>query len=232
MITAMSIGAVVCIAVCMSGDIAQDLKTGYLLGATPSKQQWTEFVGLLLPAAVMGFTIYLLNDTFGFVAGATEREPLLAPQANIMATVVQGVMHANLPWEPIIAGGIVALAIELLGVHSLPVAIGIYLPISLETPIMAGGIIAYLVKRYSKKSEFENRNLKGILFSSGMVAGDALIGVTTALLVASFTSYADYYDSHAGMLESLTGSFGIWLTLILFAAMMVVLARMAFGGKK
>ena len=232
MITAMSIGSVVCIAVCMSGDIAQDLKTGYLLGATPRKQQLTEFIGLLLPAAAMGFTIYLLNDTFGFVPGATEREPLLAPQANIMATVVQGVMNANLPWEPILAGGVIAVAIELLGVTSLPVAIGIYLPISLEVPIMAGGLVSYLVKKRSRKSEYETRNLKGVLFASGMVAGDALIGVATALLVASFGTYAGYYDRHAGVLDSLTGSFGPWLTLILFGGMMVLLARVAFGGGK
>ncbi|MFQ5454152.1 MAG: OPT family oligopeptide transporter, partial [Candidatus Zixiibacteriota bacterium] len=132
MVTAMSVGTIVCIAVCMSGDIAQDLKTGYLLGASPWKQQLTEFIGLLFPAIAMGFTVYFLNDAFGFVQieGST-RAPLLAPQANVMATVVQGVMNSNLPWLPIIVGGMIALAVELLGISSLPFAIGLYLPLSL-----------------------------------------------------------------------------------------------------
>jgi len=150
MISAMAVGTVVCIAVCLSGDIAQDLKTGYLLGATPAKQQLTEFIGLFFPAIAMGFTLFYLNDAFGFVAGATGREPLLAPQANIMATVVQGVMSFDLPWLPIIVGGVLALVIELLGVPSLPVAIGLYLPLSLSTPIMVGGLVALLIKKTSK----------------------------------------------------------------------------------
>ena len=230
MIAAMSIGTVVCIAVCMSGDIAQDLKTGFLLGATPRKQQLTEFVGLLFPALAMGFTIYYLNDAFGFVPGATDRDPLLAPQANIMATVVQGVMSFNLPWEPILVGGVLALAIELLGVGSLPVAIGLYLPLSLSTPIMAGGIIAWLVKRYSTKQQYEKRNLRGILFASGMVAGDGLFGVVGAFMIGSWPAFATYYDSHYGMLGSLSGSFGPWLALVLFGGMMAILAHMAFKG--
>jgi len=147
MIAAMSIGAIVCVAVCMSGDIAQDLKTGYLLGATPAKQQLTEFIGLLFPALAMGFVIYYLGDAFGFVADAQHPDPLLAPQANVMATVVQGVMNFDLPWEPILVGGVIALAIELLGIQSLPVAIGLYLPLSLSTPLMLGGVVALLVKK-------------------------------------------------------------------------------------
>ncbi len=230
MITAMSIGTVVCIAVCMSGDIAQDLKTGYLLGATPRKQQLTEFIGLLFPALAMGFTIYYLNDAFGFVEGATARDPLLAPQANIMATVVQGVMSFNLPWEPILVGGVIALAIELLGVGSLPVAIGLYLPLSLSTPIMAGGIIAWLVKRNSTPEQYTKRNLRGILFASGMVAGDGLFGVVGAFMIGSWPGFAAYYDAHYGMLNSLSGGFGPWLALILFGLLTATMAHMAFKG--
>jgi len=233
MISAMTIGTVVCIAVCMSGDIAQDLKTGYLLGATPAKQQWTEFIGLLFPALAMGFTIYYLNDAFGFVAGATHREPLLAPQANIMATVVEGMMGpvATLPWSPIIAGGILALAIEMLGVASLPVAIGLYLPLSLSTPIMAGGLVALLIKKLSKPKNYGARNLAGILFASGMVAGDALFGVVGAFML-SHQGYAAFRDDHAGMWTSLASSFGPYLTLILFGLMALLLWRMAHKGVK
>ncbi len=232
MITAMSVGTVVCIAVCMSGDIAQDLKTGYLLGATPWKQQAVEFIGLFFPALAMGFTIYFLNDAFGFVAGESGRTPLLAPQANVMATVVQGVMNANLPWIPIIVGVMIALAVELLGVQSLPFAIGLYLPISLSTPIMAGGVIAYLVQRLSKsKEQAQERNMQGVLFASGLVAGDALVGVLVAFLIGSWATYAGFYDRHEGMMNSLTGSFGPWLALILFAGLAMILYRTAMKRK-
>jgi len=231
MITAMSVGTVVCIAVCMSGDIAQDLKTGYLLGATPRKQQLVEFIGLFFPALAMGFTIYFLNDAFGFVAGASGRTPLLAPQANVMATVVQGVMNANLPWVPIIVGVMIALGVELLGVQSLPFAIGLYLPISLSTPIMAGGVIAYLVRKLSNAENAGERNMRGVLFASGLVAGDALVGVLVAFLIGSWAAYAEYYDKHEGMLNSVTGAFGPWLALLLFAGLAAVLFRSALKGK-
>ncbi|MBD3402206.1 oligopeptide transporter, OPT family [candidate division GN15 bacterium] len=233
MVTAMSVGTIVCIAVCMSGDIAQDLKTGFLLGATPRKQQLTEFVGLLFPALAMGFTLYYLNEAFGFVPGETGRTPLLAPQANVMATVVQGVMNANLPWAPILVGGFIALGVELLGISSLPFAIGLYLPLSLSTPIMAGGLISFIMQKTSRDPDIRaGRSLRGTLFASGLVAGDALIGVAVAFLIGSWMSYADFYDSHEGMMNTLTGSFGPWLSLIMFAALMFLLARFALGGKK
>lgn len=230
MVTAMSVGTIVCIAVCMSGDIAQDLKTGYLLGATPAKQQLVEFIGLIFPALAMGFTVYYLGEVFGYVEGATSRQPLLAPQANVMATVVQGIMNANLPWAPIIVGGMIALAVELLGVSSLPFAIGLYLPLSLSTPIMTGGIVAWLVKKYSSKEQYGERNLCAILFASGMVAGDALIGVVVAVMIGTWAGYREFYDAHESMTDTLTGSFGPWLALIVFGLMTVILARTAFRG--
>jgi len=235
MVTAMSVGAVVCIAVCMSGDIAQDLKTGYLLGATPRKMQITEFVGLFFPALAMGFTLYLLSDAFGFVQTEATPNPLLAPQANVMATVVQGVMNANIPWTPILVGGMIALAVELLGIQSLPFAIGLYLPISLSTPIMAGGILAMLIKKSSRDKALVNgRHQMGILFGSGLVAGDALIGVATAFLIVSWTNYRTFFDSYEGMMNSLTGSFGPALSLIAFGglAVMFYFVARAFDGNK
>ncbi|MBN2227538.1 MAG: oligopeptide transporter, OPT family [candidate division Zixibacteria bacterium] len=231
MVTAMSVGAVVCIAVCMSGDIAQDLKTGYLLGATPKKMQLTEFIGLLFPAIAMGFTLYLLGDAFGFVASAEHPNPLLAPQANVMATVVQGVMNANIPWQPIIVGGMIALAVELLGIQSLPFAIGLYLPLSLSTPIMVGGLVAMLIKKSTvKKTVFNARQQMGILFASGVVAGDAIIGVVTALLIVVSTGYREFFDGHEGMNASLTGAFGPYLSLIAFFGLALMLYFMARSG--
>jgi putative OPT family oligopeptide transporter len=232
MVAAMSVGAVVCIAVCMSGDIAQDLKTGYLLGATPAKQQLTEFIGLLFPALAMGFTIIYLGDAFGFVQDATHPDPLLAPQANVMATVVQGVMSFDLPWQPILVGGVIALGIELLGIQSLPVAIGLYLPLSLSTPLMVGGLVALLVKRFTKTKDFTKKNLRGILFASGMVAGDGLVGVIVAFMVGSWGAYRTFYNDHGDMLESLTSGWGPVVALVLFGLMTAVLAHVAFRGIK
>lgn len=234
MVTAMSVGTVVCIAVCMSGDIAQDLKTGYLLGATPKKMQLTEFIGLLFPAAAMGFTIYLLGDAFGFVRTPETPNPLLAPQANVMATIVQGVMNANIPWLPIIVGGMIAMAIEFLGIQSLPFAIGLYLPLSLSTPLMAGGILAWLIQKSAKdKLLSKARHQMGILFGSGLVAGDAIVGVVTAFIIVSWTDYRAFFDGHEGMMESITGSFGPWLALLAFAGLGVLYFFIArqFGKK-
>jgi putative OPT family oligopeptide transporter len=234
MVTAMSVGTIVCIAVCMSGDIAQDLKTGFLLGATPRKQQLTEFIGLFAPAIAMGFTVYFLNDAFGFVQieGST-RPPLLAPQANVMATVVQGVMNADLPWLPIIVGGMIALAVELLGVSSLPFAIGLYLPLSLSSPILVGGMIAMLTKKITKDGALAKmRHENGVLFASGLVAGGALVAVAVAFLIGSSSGYAEYYDAHEGMWNTVTGSAGPWLSLLFFGLLGGALAHFAYRGVK
>jgi putative OPT family oligopeptide transporter len=217
MITVMSIGTVVCIAVCLSGDIAQDLKTGHLLGATPEKQQTMEFVGLLAPALVMGFVIFLLGSAFGFVRTEAHPTPLLAPQANVMATIVQGVMTGGIPWLYIIVGIMLASAIELVGISSLPFAIGLYLPLELSTPIMAGGLIALLVAKVAKKQERWKRQERGILFGSGLVAGDALIGVAIAFLVAFWTKYRAFYELHEE--APLAGSIAPWLALFVFAVL-------------
>ncbi len=223
MITAMSVGTVVCIAVCMSGDIAQDLKTGYLLGATPRKQQAIEFVGLLFPALTMGAVIFLLADAHGFVQSPEHPSPLLAPQANVMSELLRGVMTGNLPWVPIITGMLLAGAIELVGVGSLPFAIGMYLPLGLSTPIMAGGLIALLVRKTASKAMYPLRHERGILFSSGLVAGDALIGVAGAGLIVTWAQFKEFYDGNEGLWNSLTGSFGPYLSLICFAVLILML---------
>lgn len=236
MVTAMSVGTVVCIAVCMSGDIAQDLKTGFLLGATPRKMQLTEFIGLLFPAMAMGFTLYLLGDAFGFVKTEATPNPMLAPQANVMATVVQGVMNANIPWAPILVGGMVALAVELLGIQSLPFAIGLYLPLSLSTPIMAGGIIAWLIKKSNRTKAIAGaRHQMGILFGSGLVAGDALVGVVTAgIIVFGGGGYRGFFESHEEMMASLSGPYGPYLSLITFAGLAILFYFVAriFGSAR
>jgi putative OPT family oligopeptide transporter len=223
MITVMSIGTVVCIAVCLSGDIAQDLKTGYLLGATPRQQQIMEFVGLLFPALAMGFTVFLLSTAFGFVKDATHPSPLLAPQANVMSVIVQGVMTGNLPWIPIIVGCMLAAAIELVGISSLPFAIGLYLPLELSTPIMTGGLIALIVRKISKENVAKKREERGILFGSGLVAGDALLGVVVAFIIAFSSGYRTFYEAHEEL--SLTAAYGPWISLVAFAGISYLLYR-------
>lgn len=222
MVTAMSVGAVVCIAVCMAGDIAQDLKTGYLLGATPHKQQAVEFIGLIFPALLMGLVVFWLGNSFGFVESAAHPEPLEAPQANVMAIIVRGMMEGGLPWMPIIFGAILAASIELVGIGSLPFAIGMYLPLELSTPIMAGGLIAMIVKKTSVKDIFTRRHERGILFSSGLVAGDALVGVGVAGLMVN-GAYKVFYDSHGGMWGALLGTAGPFVSLAAFAGVALTL---------
>jgi len=223
MVTVMFIGTIVCIAVCLSGDISQDLKTGYLLGASPKNQQMMEFVGLIAPALVMGFVVSLLNTSFGFVKDATHPAPLLAPQANVMSVIVQGVMTGNLPWVPIIVGCMLAGAIELVGISSLPFAIGLYLPLDLSTPIMAGGLISLIVSKLSREGTAQKREEKGILFSSGLVAGDALIGVLIAFAIALSSGYRAFYEGHEEI--SVSGTYGPWLSLIAFLIIGFMLYR-------
>jgi len=156
------------------------------------------------------------------VEGATGRPPLLAPQANVMATIVQGVMNQNLPWAPILVGAMIAFAVELLGISSLPFAIGLYLPLSLSTPIMTGGVVALIVRKMSREKEHKANNERGVLFASGLVAGDALIGVAVAFMML-WPTYAGFYDAHEGMWNTVTGSVGPYLSLVMFALVALVL---------
>lgn len=177
MAAAVTVGAIVCMAICLSGDMAQDLKTGALVGATPRKQQWAEILGMLPTAIVIGWVLALLHRAYGL--GSKE---LSAPQARLMADLVQGVMGGQLPWGLLFMGAGIGIVVELLGVPSLPFAIGIYLPISTSSPIIVGGIAAWAVTRLSKGGVFTRRHEIGTLYSSGLIAGDALMGILIAAL--------------------------------------------------
>ncbi|MBD3234262.1 MAG: hypothetical protein GF315_11120 [candidate division Zixibacteria bacterium] len=133
--------------------------------------------------------------------------------------VVQGVMNADLPWTTIIVGIMIAAAIELVGINSLPFAIGLYLPLALSTPIMAGGIISMIVRRMSPLDVFKKREEKGILFGSGLVAGDAFIGVASAGLIVALPAFKTFNDAN---MDGLVGAFGPWLSLIAFVVTCVV----------
>ncbi|MEE8417871.1 MAG: oligopeptide transporter, OPT family [candidate division Zixibacteria bacterium] len=181
-IAALTIGAVVCMAACTSGDASQDLKTGFLLGATPRRQQLGELLGVLTSAAVLGFTLIMLYNAYGF-AGApspiTGKAELPAPQATLMSFVVQGVIDRNIPWLLVGIGAIIAAVFELFKIPSLPAAVGLFLPLETTTPIFVGGLLRHFRDKASgdKASETDN----GVLFSSGLVAGVGVIGIFLAV---------------------------------------------------
>ena len=166
MIGAIAIGSVICIVAAMAGDTSQDLKTGYILGATPKKQQIGELLGAVVAAFTIGGVLLLLNSAWGF--GTTE---LAAPQATLMKMITEGVMNGNLPWPLVLIGIFAAIVVEILGIPVLPVAIGLYLPLELSATIMIGGVIRWIV---DKKSADKNGEASGgVLFCSGLIAGEA-----------------------------------------------------------
>jgi putative OPT family oligopeptide transporter len=174
LIAAITMGAVANVAIAMAGTTSQDLKTGFLLGATPRSQQVAEIIGLILPSAAIGFTLYLLNDAYGF--GSPK---LPAPQATLMALIAKGVIQQELPVVLVLIGIVFGLMIHFMRVPVLPFAIGLYLPLSLNTAIMVGGLVNMITKRFSD----DHKSIQqGILISSGLVAGDACMGVLVALL--------------------------------------------------
>ena len=175
MIGAIAIGSVICIVAAMAGDTSQDLKTGYILGATPKKQQIGELLGAVVAAFTLGGVLLLLNSAWGF--GTTE---LAAPQATLMKMITEGVMNGNLPWPLVLIGIFAAIVVEILGIPVLPVAIGLYLPLELSATIMIGGVIRWIV---DKKSADKNGEASGgVLFCSGLIAGEGLVGILLAIL--------------------------------------------------
>ncbi len=175
--SAIAIGSIICIVAAIAGDTSQDLKTGYLLGATPKKQQIGEIVGVVAAALAIGATLYLLDSAWGFGS-----EQLGAPQATLMKMVIEGIMGGNLPWSLILIGVAIAVIVEIVGIPVLPFAIGIYLPVQLNACIMVGGLVRLFfdkIKNEDKKKTVVNR---GILFCSGMIAGEGLVGILLAVL--------------------------------------------------
>ena len=185
MVQTITVGAVVCIAACMAGDTSQDLKTGYLLGATPRRQQIGELIGTIMTAMVLaaiipfiltlpgesGTVLNLVGADPGVAAAANPE--FLAPQANVMKTLVEGVFQGNLPWGLLLMGMALALVVELLGAPSLPFAVGLYLPFGLSAGVFAGGILRWFADKF-----FGSRNAEqGVLMASGLIAGEALTGL-------------------------------------------------------
>lgn len=209
MIAAISIASVICIVAALAGDTSQDLKTGFLLGATPRRQQIGELIGVVVSAVTIGGVMMLLNQAWQFGS-----EALAAPQATLMKMITEGVMEGNLPWTLIFIGVFIGVAVEIMGVPVLPVAIGLYLPFELSASILAGGILRYVSSRKKKDAE------GGILFCSGLIAGEGLMGIVLALLAVFGKS--DKIDLSHWMD---TGIFGAAALVFVIAACILISAR-------
>ena len=215
---AIAIGSVICIIAAMAGDTSQDLKTGYILGATPKKQQIGELIGAVVSAVTIGGVLVLLDSAWGF--GTTE---LAAPQATLMKMIIEGVMEGNLPWALVFIGVFIAIVVEILGISVLPVAIGLYLTLELSATIMIGGVIRWFVdKKKADREENKDAN-SGILFCSGMIAGEGLVGILLAILAVV---------NVAGKID-LSGSFttGIIGGVVLMVVMILCILKFSLWSK-
>ncbi len=220
MSSAIAIGSIICIVAAIAGDTSQDLKTGYLLGATPKKQQYGEIIGVIVAAFAIGGTLYLLDSAWGF--GTSE---LAAPQATLMKLIIEGVMEGNLPWGLVFTGVFIAVVVEVIGIPVLPFAIGVYLPIQLNACIMVGGLVRLALDKLKRKEKDEIVN-DGILFCSGMIAGEGLVGIILALLaVFGFDKLIDLSGYVPLPIRNLGG-------LLLFAVIILVLLKFTVWRKR
>ena len=217
---ALCVGAVVCIAAANAGATSQDLKTGYIVGATPIYQQYGLIIGVLVSALIIGYTTLYLHQVMSIGSDA-----LPAPQATLMSTIIKGLLSQNLPWGLVLVGVFISITLELCGIHSLSFAVGSYLPIATTAPIFAGGLVRAYVERKTGAAE-ESEVGSGTLFSSGLIAGGSLAGILYAILFGNgIVPEADAGDNH-GLLPFLhDGTGGLIAGGLLFFALGVVLAR-------
>ena len=218
MVSAITIGSIICIIAAIAGDTSQDLKTGYLLGATPKKQQIGELIGAVISALTIGGVLILLNTAWGF--GSKE---LSAPQATLMKLVTEGVMNGNLPWNFVFIGAACTVIFEILGMPSLAVAIGIYLPLELTAPIMIGGVLRKIMDKKNNSSSSESS--KGVLFSSGLIAGEGLLGVLLAILTVAGVADKIAFGAAIPNVVRVIGS------VVVFALLLVLMVKYALPGK-
>ncbi len=199
MVGAIAIGGIICIVAAIAGDTSQDLKTGFIVGATPKKQQIGEMLGVVVSAAAIGFVLYLLNEAWGY---GTEKIP--AAQATMMKMLVEGIMNADLPWALILIGVFVAVVAEILKIPVMPFAVGMYLPFSLSAGIMAGGAVRFIVEKIKgTDAEKKERGDRGVLFTSGLIAGEGIMGIILAILAVAGVDSAIKLDFSLPQIGSL-----------------------------
>ena len=221
MVSALIIGGVVCTALSMAGGFITDLKIGYWLGTTPAKQETWKFLGTLVSAATVGGVILILNQTYGFTSGQ-----LAAPQANAMAAVIEPLMSgAGAPWALYGIGAVLAIVLNFMGVPALAFALGMFIPLELNTPLLIGGAINWYVGSRSKDQALNNARLeKGTLLSSGFIAGGALMGVVSAAL--RFAGVDLYQTDWAGSKGAEV------LAIVMYLALMAYLTYSSLRAKK
>lgn len=226
MAAAIAIGSIICIVSAIAGDTSQDLKTGYLLGSTPRKQQIAEVIGVVAAALAIGGTLYLLDSAWGFGT-----DQLAAPQATLMKMIIEGVMSAELPWGLVILGALIAVVIEILGIPVLPFAIGVYLPVHLNACIMVGGLVRLVFDKAKFGGDEEKKKSvtnDGILFCSGMIAGEGLIGIALALLAVFGVDKALDLSGMLGLPE-VVSSIG---SIVVFALIVLSLLKFSIWKKR
>ena len=218
---ALIVCAIVCIAAANAGATSQDLKTGYIVGATPVYQQLGLIIGVLVSGLIIGMTTLYMHQVFGIGSAAVP-----APQATLMATIINGLLNQNLPWGLVLVGIFIAVTLELCGVHSLSFAVGLYLPIATTAPIFVGGMVRWWVERRTEPSA-ESDISSGTLFSSGLIAGGSIAGILFAILVGTGTiaplaaigaAFPFFHE------ETLVGQLA---SAALFFGLAVIVARMA-----
>ena len=234
---ALVVGSMVCIAAANAGATSQDLKTGYLLGATPWRQQIGLLIGVLASVVAIGFTLLLLERTLGIgEATAAHPNPLPAPQATLMATVIKGLLDQQLPWGLVIAGMGIAAMVELCGISSLAFAVGAYLPLSTTSPIFMGGLIKLIADKFNKKKD-DSEIGPGALFSSGLIAGGALTGILVAIFMGTNIGN-DAQGNPVSLMSKINtgwgnamGSTGDVVGLVAFLLLSILLLKMAVESK-
>lgn len=241
---ALVVGGMICIAAANAGATSQDLKTGYLVGATPRNQQIALFVGAIVSSLAIGATIKILDTPTAAMAAqgiehAIGTDTYPAPQGTLMATLIKGILSFNLDWQFVLVGVFIAVVMELCGIKALSFAIGIYLPLSTTLPIFIGGAIRGIVEWRQKKKNIEvsaeEEDLgKGNLFATGLVAGGALAGVLVAILssIPSVNSGLGKVNAEHGLTNSLSGEGYKWLGVAFFVLMGFILYKIAIGKKK
>ena len=219
---ALSVGAIVCIAAANAGTTSQDLKTGFLVGATPVHQQMGLIIGALVSAFIIGYTTLYLHNTM-----EVGSQSLPAPQATLMATIIKGLLSQDLPWGLVLVGVFIAVTLELCGIHSLSFAVGSYLPIATTAPIFAGGLVRAYVERKTG-GPVESEVSSGTLFSSGLIAGGSLAGILYAVLYGrGLIGEADSAET-VGLIPAIhEGTLGQIAAGLLFLALALVLSRVA-----
>jgi len=246
MVAALVIGGVVCTALSMAGGFITDLKIGYWLGSTPSTQQRCKFLGTLVSAATVGGVIMILNKTYGF----TGPHALVAPQANAMAAVIEPLMSGqSAPWILYGFGALIAIILTLLKIPALAFALGMFIPLELNTPLLVGGAIAWFVKSRSKDEKLNTaRHEKGTLLASGFIAGGALMGVVAAIIkffqnaqiekdLASLGSNSteatvkQIEQNHSWMVSWADTNFAIWLGGFMLILISYYLIRSSLKAK-